>query len=163
MLTIKPLHIKFKNMEIYINNKAYKVDGYLDKKLLWFIRENTNLTGTKYGCGKGLCGFCTVLVGANAVRSCQLKVSDVLFQNITTIEGVDRNHPVLKAWKEFDVPQCGYCQSGQIMQAIELLNKNPNPSEDFIKSFMYGNICRCGTYPRIIKAIKYAADLMRKS
>lgn len=148
-------------MELLVNGKLYKINVRKDKKLLWVLRDDLNLTGTKYGCGKALCGFCTVLVDGIAVRSCQVPVYQVERKEILTIEGVPENHPVKKAWIELDVPQCGYCQPGQIMQAIFLLSNNPEPDLDEITSVMYGNLCRCGTYPRIIKAIKLASKYMR--
>jgi len=129
--------------------------------LLWVIRDVLNLRGTKYGCGMGLCGACTVHVGGRAVRSCQTPVSAAAGAKITTIEGLspDGSHPVQVAWAEFDVPQCGYCQAGQMMSAAALLAKTPKPSDQDIDSAMNGNICRCGTYLRIRQAIQKAASL----
>jgi len=129
--------------------------------LLWVLRDHINLVGTKYGCGIGQCGSCTVHVEGNAVRSCMLQVSQVVGMNITTIEGlsVEGDHPVQKAWLEHDVPQCGYCQSGQIMTAAALLRNNPSPTDREIDAAMNGNICRCGTYVRIKEAIKTASKL----
>ncbi|NPA52066.1 MAG: (2Fe-2S)-binding protein [Aquificae bacterium] len=150
-------------MEIIVNGKLYKVDVEKDKKLLWVLREDLKLTGTKYGCGKSLCGFCTVLVDGVAVRSCQITVSQVENKPIITIEGIPQEHHVKKAWIELDVPQCGYCQAGQIMQAVYLLSQNKNPTTDDIISSMYGNLCRCGTYQRILKAIKLASKYMREN
>ncbi len=142
-----------------INGKSYKVEADAKMPLLWVIRELTNLTGTKYGCGIAQCGACTVHLNGNPVRSCSLPVSAVGKQSITTIEGLssDNSHPVQKAWIEEQVPQCGYCQSGQIMAAAALLKKNPNPTDADIDAAMNGHICRCGTYVRIRKAIKTAA------
>ncbi|WP_339657836.1 (2Fe-2S)-binding protein [uncultured Maribacter sp.] len=144
---------------ININGAEHKVDVDPNTPILWVLRDHVNLVGTKYGCGIAQCGACTVHLGDNAVRSCQLPVSAVGEQQITTIEGLSENgnHPVQKAWLEIDVPQCGYCQAGQIMSASALLKRNPNPSDSEIESAMNGNICRCGTYTRIKKAIKTAA------
>ena len=152
-------------MESYrlsINGKTYNVQADPQMPLLWAIRELAGLPGTKYGCGIAQCGACTVHLNGTAVRSCQVKVSAAAQQNITTIEGLsnDNSHPVQKAWLAEQVPQCGYCQSGQIMAAVALLKKNPNPTDKDIDSAMAGNICRCGTYPRIRKAIKTAAQMM---
>ena len=131
--------------------------------LLWFLRDHLGLTGTKYGCGMSLCGACTVHLGGNAVRSCTLPVAAVGGQEVTTIEGLsaDGDHPVQKAWQDLDVPQCGYCQPGQIMSASALLAENSNPSDDEITAVMSGNICRCGTYQRIHAAIQKAAEEMQ--
>ena len=152
-------------MESYslsINGKTYNVQADPQMPLLWAIRELAGLPGTKYGCGIAQCGACTVHLNGTAVRSCQVNVSAAAQQNITTIEGLsnDNSHPVQKAWLAEQVPQCGYCQSGQIMAAVALLKKNPNPTDKDIDSAMAGNICRCGTYPRIRKAIKSAAQMM---
>ena len=127
--------------------------------LLWVLRDTLALTGTKFGCGAGLCGACTVHVDSAAVRSCTVRVADVAGKNITTIEGLspDRSHPLQQAWIAEEVPQCGYCQSGQIMAAAALLNKNPHPSEEQVLQAMEGNLCRCGTYQRIRQAIQRAA------
>lgn len=142
-----------------INGKRASADTAPDTPLLWVIREHLKMTGTKYGCGAGLCGACTVHVDGKAVRSCQTTVSDVAGKSIRTIEGLspDSSHPLQKAWVAEQVPQCGYCQSGQIMKAAELLAKNKNPSRAEIVTHMDGNICRCGTYNRIIAAIQLAA------
>lgn len=131
--------------------------------LLWFLRDHLGLTGTKFGCGMALCGACTVHLGGNAVRSCVLPVSAVGEEEVTTIEGLSAagDHPVQNAWQELDVPQCGYCQPGQIMSASALLAQNPDPSEDEIVEGMSGNICRCGTYQRIRTAIQKAAKEMQ--
>ena len=135
------------------------VDAADDTPLLWVVRENLKLTGTKFGCGSGLCGACTVHVDGKAMRSCQTSLKDVTGKKVTTIEGLSANnsHPLQKAWIAEQVPQCGYCQSGQIMQAAELLAKNKKPSRQQIVEHMDGNICRCGTYPRIVRAIQRAA------
>jgi isoquinoline 1-oxidoreductase alpha subunit len=127
--------------------------------LLWYLRDELGLVGTKFGCGMALCGACTVHLDGQATRSCVLPLSSVVGKSITTIEGLSRdgNHPVQKAWRALNVPQCGYCQSGQIMQAASLLATNSKPTDDDIDSAMAGNICRCGTYPRIRAAIKTAA------
>ncbi|PIB38514.1 (2Fe-2S)-binding protein [Maribacter sp. 4G9] len=143
-----------------INGETKEVDVDPATPMLWVLRDHINLVGTKYGCGIAQCGACTVHLGDNAVRSCQLPVSAVGKQKITTIEGLSEHgdHPVQKAWLEIDVPQCGYCQAGQIMSASALLKRTPNPSDEEIESAMNGNICRCGTYTRIKKAIKTAAS-----
>ncbi|HMF71408.1 MAG TPA: (2Fe-2S)-binding protein [Flavitalea sp.] len=142
-----------------INGKKQVVDIDPASPVLWVLRDHLNLTGTKYGCGMAQCGACTIHLDGTAVRSCILPVSQVENKKITTIEGISENgdHPVQKAWLEHDVPQCGYCQSGQIMTAIALLNKNPHPSDEEIETGMHGNICRCGTYLRIRAAVKTAA------
>ena len=142
-----------------VNGKAASVDAQPDTPLLWVVREHLKLTGTKFGCGSGLCGACTVHVDGKAIRSCQIAVSRVEGKNVTTIEGLSPNgtHPLQKAWVTEQVPQCGYCQSGQIMQAADLLTRNKKPSREQIVQHMDGNICRCGTYPRIVRAIERAA------
>jgi isoquinoline 1-oxidoreductase subunit alpha len=142
-----------------INGKAVRVEAEAKTPLLWVVREHLKMTGTKYGCGAGLCGACTVHVDGKAVRSCQTMASQVAGRKVTTIEGLSPNasHPLQKAWIAEQVPQCGYCQSGQIMQAAELLAKNKKPSREEIIAHMDGNICRCGTYPRIVRAIERAA------
>ena len=142
-----------------INGKIQKVDVDPTTPMLWVLRDHLNLQGTKYGCGVAACGACTVHLNGSAVRSCQLPVSSVKKQEITTIEGLSANgeHPVQKAWLDLDVAQCGYCQTGQIMSAASLLKTNPNPTDEDIENFMSGNICRCGTYTRIKAAIKVAA------
>jgi isoquinoline 1-oxidoreductase alpha subunit len=142
-----------------VNGKTASVEAEPDTPLLWVIREHLKLTGTKYGCGAGLCGACTVHIDGKAVRSCQTAVSEADGKQIKTIEGLsaDSTHALQKAWVAEQVPQCGYCQSGQIMKAAELLAKNKNPSRDAIVEHMNGNICRCGTYTRIISAIQRAA------
>jgi aerobic-type carbon monoxide dehydrogenase small subunit (CoxS/CutS family) len=143
---------------ITVNNKKHEVEADPDMPLLWVIRDVIGLTGTKFGCGITQCGACTVHVGNTAVRSCMFPIQSVGDEKITTIEGLSEkgDHPVQLAWKEIDVPQCGYCQSGQIMAAVALLKENPNPTDDDINKTMT-NICRCGTYNRIKKAIKSAA------
>jgi isoquinoline 1-oxidoreductase subunit alpha len=142
-----------------INSKAVSVEAEPDTPLLWVVREHLKLTGTKFGCGSGLCGACTVHVDGRAVRSCQVPMDQVSGKKVTTIEGLSptSNHPLQKAWITEQVPQCGYCQSGQIMQAAELLAKTKRPTRDQIVAHMDGNICRCGTYPRIVRAIERAA------
>ncbi len=142
-----------------INGKAQEVNVDPTTPLLWVLRDHLNLVGTKYGCGISQCGSCTIHLAGVAVRSCQIPVSGVGQQEVTTIEGLSEkgDHPVQKAWLEMDVPQCGYCQAGQIMTAAALLKTNPNPSDEVIDATMNGNICRCGTYTRIKKAIKLAA------
>jgi isoquinoline 1-oxidoreductase alpha subunit len=143
-----------------INGKAVRVEANADTPLLWVVREHLKMMGTKFGCGAGLCGACTVHVDSKATRSCQTPISQVAGRKVTTIEGLSPNssHPLQKAWIAEQVPQCGYCQSGQIMQAAELLAKNKKPSREQIIAHMDGNICRCGTYPRIVRAIERAAQ-----
>jgi isoquinoline 1-oxidoreductase subunit alpha len=150
-------------ISLKVNGKAYKVDVEPDTPLLWVIRDSIGLTGTKYGCGKALCGACTVHMDGAPIRSCSTPVSAAVGKNVTTIEGLstDNTHPVQQAWIAQDVPQCGYCQSGQIMSAVALLNQNKNPTEADIDAAMAGNICRCGTYQRIRTAIRMAASMMR--
>jgi isoquinoline 1-oxidoreductase alpha subunit len=149
-----------------INGKKVQVEAEPDTPLLWVIRDYAGLKGTKFGCGMALCGACTILLDGQPIRSCVTPVSTVIASNkITTIEGlsVDASHPVQKAWIEEQVPQCGYCQSGQILSAVALLKNHPNPTDEEIDTFMAGNICRCGTYPRIRKAIhRAAADMKTK-
>ncbi|MFO7276270.1 MAG: (2Fe-2S)-binding protein [Pseudomonadota bacterium] len=145
-----------------VNGEDRQVDVEPDTPLLWVLRDTLGLTGTKYGCGMALCGACTVHVDGEPVRSCSVPVSAVEGRRITTIEGLspDRSHPVQRAWIELDVPQCGYCQSGQIMSAAALLAKNPRPADSDIDAALSGNICRCGTYSRIRAAVHRAAQLM---
>lgn len=148
-----------------INKKEFKLHlDDPDTPLLWVLRDYLNLTGTKYGCGIGICGSCIVLIDGVAMPSCQLRISQVQDREITTIEGLshDGSHPVQQAWVESQVPQCGYCQSGQILSAVSLLNKVKQPDDDTIKEAMSGVLCRCGTYPRILEAIKLAAKKMEK-
>jgi isoquinoline 1-oxidoreductase alpha subunit len=142
-----------------INDRPASVEAEADTPLLWVVREHLKLTGTKYGCGSGLCGACTVHLDGKAVRSCQTTVGEVQGKKVTTIEGLSANsdHPLQKAWIAEQVPQCGYCQSGQIMQAAELLQTTKAPTREQIVAHMDGNICRCGTYPRIVRAIQRAA------
>ncbi len=146
-------------VSIKINGKDYAYDGDPNMPLLWFIRDEANLTGTKYGCGTGLCGSCTIHVDGIAARSCQTTMAEAAGKSITTIEGLnpDGNHPVQKAWREVNVPQCGFCQAGQIMQAAAMLEKNKQPSDADIEQAMAGNICRCGCYQRIHTAVRLAA------
>lgn len=143
-----------------INGKDHSFDVDPDTPMLWVLRDHLKLVGTKYGCGISQCGACTIHFNGSAVRSCQLPVSSAAGNEITTIEGLSENgdHPVQKAWLEHDVPQCGYCQAGQIMSAAALLKRNPSPSDEEIENAMNGNICRCGTYTRIKAAIKTASD-----
>ena len=143
-----------------VNGEIREVDVDATTPVLWVLRDHLKLVGTKYGCGVAQCGACTILLGDIAIRSCQFPVSAVGNQKITTIEGLSENgeHPLQKAWIDHDVSQCGYCQSGQIMNAAALLKSNPNPSDEDIEASMSGNICRCGTYTRIKKAIKTASD-----
>jgi isoquinoline 1-oxidoreductase alpha subunit len=150
-------------METYnlkINGKKHQVTVDPTTPILWVLRDNLNMVGTKYGCGIAQCGACTIHLDGVAMRSCNLPVSTVAGKSITTIEGLSKEgtHPVQEAWIAHDVPQCGYCQAGQIMSAVALLNDNPNPSDNDIDLAMNGNICRCGTYTRIKKAIKTAAN-----
>ncbi len=147
--------------KLTVNGRPATVDAPADMPLLWVIRDVLNLRGTKYGCGIGFCGACTVHIGGRAVRSCQTPVSAADNAKITTIEGLstDGSHPVQVAWAEFDVPQCGYCQAGQMMSAAALLAKTPKPTDQDIDAAMNGNICRCGTYIRIRQAIHMAATL----
>ena len=146
-------------IKLTVNGVPHQVDVSPDMPLLWVLRDILELRGTKYGCGKGLCGACTVHYKGQPMRSCQLPVSAIADGEVTTIEGLSTNasHPVQRAWQDHNVPQCGYCQSGQIMSATALLATNANPTDDEIDSAMSGNICRCGTYPRIRDAIKQAA------
>jgi isoquinoline 1-oxidoreductase subunit alpha len=151
-------------ISLTINGKVHKVDVVPDTPLLWVLRDTLGLTGTKYGCGIALCGACTVHVNGAPIRSCITPISQVAGKKVTTIEGLSRDnrHPLQKAWIAEEVPQCGYCQSGQIMSAAALLAKNKSPSDADIDKAMSGNICRCGTYNRIRKAIHTASALTRK-
>lgn len=151
-------------INLNINQKSYEVDADPDMPLLWAIRDLVGLTGTKYGCGVAQCGACVVHLNGEAVRSCVTKVSRAAGQKIVTIEGLSKNndHPLQLAWNEVSVPQCGYCHSGQLMSAAVLLRENPNPTDEDIDNAMSGNICRCGTYPRIRKAIHLAAEMHKK-
>ena len=147
-------------LRLIVNKEEKTVDVAPDTPLLWVLRDVLNLKGAKYGCGMGVCGACTVLVDGRAVRSCMTQVGSVAGQQITTIEGLsaEGQHVVQKAWQEVDVAQCGYCQSGQILAAAALLDRNPHPSDAEIDTAMNGNLCRCGTYPRIREAIHHAAS-----
>ncbi|MEJ7645474.1 MAG: (2Fe-2S)-binding protein [Chryseolinea sp.] len=149
--------------KLQINGSEHQADVDEDTPLLWVLRDSLHLVGTKFGCGIAQCGACTVHLNGVAVRSCTLPVSAVGINKITTIEGLSVNgdHPVQQAWMEVDVPQCGYCQAGQIMSAAALLNKNPKPTEDQISSAMNGNICRCGTYHRIREAVVLASTKIK--
>jgi aerobic-type carbon monoxide dehydrogenase small subunit (CoxS/CutS family) len=151
-------------ISLQVNGKKYEVEVPPNTPLLWVIRESLGLTGTKYGCGISQCGVCTVHVNGEAIRSCVTPVSSVAGKEIVTIEGLsaDGSHPVQQAWMAEDVPQCGYCHSGQIMAAAALLAKNPRPSDTDIDRAMSGNLCRCGTYQRIRRAIHRAAEMMGK-
>jgi len=150
-------------IKLNINQKSYEVDVDPDTPLLWVLRDVIGLMGTKYGCGVAQCGACVVHLNGEAARSCVTKVSRAAGQKVVTIEGLAANndHPLQKAWIELDVPQCGYCQSGQIMSAAVLLRENKNPTDKDIDDAMEGNICRCGTYHRIHKAIQLAAEIQR--
>jgi aerobic-type carbon monoxide dehydrogenase small subunit (CoxS/CutS family) len=140
-----------------VNGQSRTIDVAPDTPLLWVLRDSVGLTGTKFGCGRALCGACTVHVDGAPVRSCSLPISAAAGRVVTTIEGLGGNHKVQKAWLMVDVPQCGYCQPGQMMSAAALLASNPNPTDSDIDEAMAGNLCRCGTYPRIRAAIKVAA------
>lgn len=148
-------------IQLKVNGKARQFDGDPDMPLLWYLRDEISLTGTKFGCGMGLCGACTVHLNGDAVRSCLTPMKAAAGKTITTIEGLSANgnHPLQKAWAAVNVPQCGYCQSGQIMQAAALLKQHPKPTDREIDAGMQGNICRCGTYQRIRQAIKQAAGV----
>jgi len=147
-------------IKLKVNGVSREFDGEPDMPLLWYLRDELRLTGTKFGCGEGLCGACTVHVNGAAARSCQLPMQSVAGKAVVTIEGLSAkaDHPVQQAWRQTNVPQCGYCQSGQIMQAAALLKQKPRPTDADINSAMKGNICRCGTYQRIREAIKTAAN-----
>ncbi len=148
---------------LQINGTPHTFEAEADVPLLWIIREHLQLTGTKFGCGISQCGACTVHVDGRPMRSCQLTASRVVGREITTIEGIAADHPVKNAWIDIQVPQCGYCQSGQIMSAVALVESNSNPSDEEIIQAMDGNLCRCGTYMRIKQAIKQAAQEVRNS
>ena len=147
-------------VDVTINGQAVSLDVDSEMPLLWALRDVAGLTGTKFGCGKALCGSCNVNVDGQVVRSCVIPVAAVAGKNVTTIEGLSENgdHPVQVAWRALNVPQCGYCQSGQIISAAALLERNPNPTDEDIDNAMSGNICRCGTYTRIRAAIHLAAE-----
>jgi isoquinoline 1-oxidoreductase alpha subunit len=151
-------------ISLTVNGKSYQADVEPDTPLLWVLRDALGLTGTKYGCGVALCGACTVHVNGEPARSCSAQIAEVAGKRVTTIEGLSRDssHPLQKAWIAEEVPQCGYCQSGQLMSAAALLAKNKSPSDADIDKAMSGNICRCGTYHRIRKAIHAASAMMRK-
>jgi isoquinoline 1-oxidoreductase alpha subunit len=148
-------------IELNVNGATRKFDGEPDMPLLWYLRDLLELTGTKFGCGIGLCGACTVHVNGAAMRSCSTAMKDVAGKSVTTIEGLNKDHahPLQAAWEKANVPQCGYCQAGQIMQAAALLSQKPRPTDRDIDEAMEGNICRCGTYQRIRQAIKMAAGV----
>lgn len=145
--------------KLNVNGQTHSVEAEPDMPLLWALRDLVGLTGTKYGCGIGACGACSILIDGEDARSCQTTVSEAGSKKITTIEGISRNglHPLQKAWMEHDVPQCGYCQTGQIMSAAALLHKHPNPTDAQIEEALGSHICRCGTYVRIREAVKMAA------
>jgi aerobic-type carbon monoxide dehydrogenase small subunit (CoxS/CutS family) len=149
-----------KTLSISINGKTHEVNADPSTPMLWILRDHLDMTGTKFGCGIAQCGACTVHLDGVAVRSCQLPIAAINDQEVTTIEGLSENgdHPVQQAWLEHDVPQCGYCQAGQIMTAAALLKQNPNPNDQEIENAMHGNICRCGTYTRIKAAVKTASN-----
>lgn len=150
-------------VDLTINGEARRYDGDPAMPLLWYLRDELGLTGTKFGCGIAACGACTIHLNGKAVRGCVTPVSAAGGKNVTTIEGLspDGNHPVQVAWRELNVSQCGYCQPGQMMQAASLLTEKPHPSDEDIDQTMYGNLCRCGTYPRIRDAIKRASQDVR--
>jgi isoquinoline 1-oxidoreductase subunit alpha len=152
-------HLIMASIQFTINGKDLTIDVDPTTPVLWVLRDHLNLVGTKFGCGVASCGACTIHINGSAVRSCITLISDLAGKKVTTIEGLssDGDHPVQRAWKEHDVPQCGYCQAGQIMSASALLASNPNPTDAEIEEFMQGNMCRCGTYVRIKDAIKTAA------
>lgn len=151
--------------QIKVNGETKTVDVSEDTPVLWVLRDHLDMVGTKYGCGIGQCGACTIHVDGTAMRSCSLTLNQIDGKSITTIEGLseDGSHPVQMAWKEVDVPQCGYCQAGQIMTASAFLETNSNPSEEDIKNAMHGNICRCAAYNRIYRAVEKAAENMGQS
>jgi len=150
--------------ELHVNGNKLRIDADTDRSLLSVLRDDLDLTGSKYGCGEGQCGACTVLIDGQATRSCITKLGAAAGKKITTIEGIEKNgrlHPLQEAFLEADALQCGYCTPGMIMSSVALLSKNPNPSEQEIVRFMEGNVCRCGTYPRIVTAIRKAAQSMK--
>jgi isoquinoline 1-oxidoreductase subunit alpha len=146
-------------VKLRVNGEDREFNGDPDTPLLWYLRDELQLTGSKYGCGAGLCGACTVHLGGTATRSCITAVADAEGMEVTTIEGLspDGNHPVQQAWRDLNVPQCGFCQTGQIMQAAGLLAENPRPSDEEILEVMAGNVCRCGCYQRIVAAVRQAS------
>ena len=150
---------------IVVNGQSYYTDAEPDTPLLWVLREELGLSGTKFGCGRGICGACSIHINGEAIRSCQIRVEDAVGKTITTIEGLGEKklHPVQEAWLELQVPQCGYCQSGQIMMAASLLANNPDPSDEQITATMSDNLCRCMTYNRVKKAVKKAVEITKKS
>jgi len=160
MLTLQTTNlILFVMVHLSVNGKNYEIDVAPEMPILWALRDIIGLTGTKYGCGTGICGSCSILLNGSSIRSCITPVSLAIGKEITTIEGVeDINKNLLDAWREFNVPQCGYCQPGQLVSALALLNEKPNPTDVDIDTAMSGNICRCGTYTRIRKAIHRAAE-----
>lgn len=147
-------------IELNVNGQRHQLEAPPEMPLLWALRDVVGLTGTKFGCGQGLCGACTVHVDGHPVRSCSTPLGEAAGKRVTTIEGVPAEHPVKQAWKALNVPQCGYCQPGQVMSACALLAETPKPDDDDIAAAMAGNICRCGTYPRIRQAIQAAAKEM---
>ena len=149
--------------QLQVNGETKTVAVSEDTPLLWVLRDHLNMVGTKFGCGIGQCGACTVHIDGVAMRSCSLPIAQITDKAITTIEGISSfgEHPVQQAWKEADVPQCGYCQAGQIMTAVAFLDKNPSPSSEEIKNAMHGNLCRCGTYNRIFDAVEQAAQNLK--
>ncbi len=151
-------------INIVVNGESFTTSAEPDTPLLWVLREELKLNGTKFGCGEGICGACTVHINGEAIRSCQIRVENAVGKSITTIEGLGskKMHPVQQAWLDIQVPQCGYCQSGQIMMASALIAQNPNPKEDEIVSTMSDNLCRCMTYARITKAVLKAVEIARK-
>lgn len=153
-------------IQFQVNKENVAIEVESDEPLLWALRDACGLNGPKFGCGAALCGSCTVLVDGQAIRSCVTPAADVAGKSVTTIEGLSKDgklHPVQEAWLQEKVPQCGYCQCGQIMAAVALLKKVPKPSEEQIEAAMSGNICRCGTYPRIVKAIRRASEASHES
>nr|WP_305881989.1 MULTISPECIES: (2Fe-2S)-binding protein [unclassified Pseudomonas] len=158
MLSFSSALMEVAVIEFYLNSEKVSSQGEDDTPLLWIIRDEFKLTGTKYGCGVAMCGACTIHIDGVAVRSCSYPAGMARGRNVTTIEGLADNHPLQQAWVEKQVPQCGYCQSGQIMQAATLLSRTPNPSDEDIVNHMSSNLCRCMTYSRIKEAIKHAAS-----
>jgi isoquinoline 1-oxidoreductase subunit alpha len=152
---------RFAMISLEVNGRRHTVDVDAETPLLWVLRDTLKLTGTKYGCGEGICGACTVHIGGKAVRSCITTAKEAEGKQVTTIEGISESHPVKRAWINEEVSQCGYCQPGQIMSAAALLREKPDPTEPEIDSAMDGNLCRCGTYPRIKRAIRRAAEAKR--
>jgi aerobic-type carbon monoxide dehydrogenase small subunit (CoxS/CutS family) len=164
-VALPPERTQIMSFPLLINGAEYDVDVPADQSLLSVLRDNLNLTGTKYGCGEGQCGACTVLLAGRPVRACRTSVSAAAEKKITTVEGLEQNgqlHPVQEAFLRVEAFECGYCTPGMIMSAVALLNQNPSPSGDQIGDFMNGNICRCCTYPRIIEAVKQAAILSKE-